>query len=340
MHTALTTWIASFAWHHRSFIPSLGSDGLRSAGGTNSLYLRRSPRKALANCRRLRCACAAVPLVIDQGVTKQSLMALEPQLIRCNVREGKQQSLWIGASDKVESASAQTTPPQRTKFDDLDGPLYTLCYSKCAKHAYRQVLDELATPEECQRMIEWCDEQMQSEEEVGGHTRLLVADRYSTHATSCDFVDKIMDRIRRRVQSEHAPPTATKRTKKKKRGFTAPVKQESLTLEWAMFTRLRPGPDNMTAAEKPYWAPHMDKSNVITWDHSGVLYLTTKGEHFEGGNFAFLDQDEDVLVEPREGRLITFTSGPENLHQVRKVTSGTRYNLALFFGNPVRVILG
>ena len=36
-------------------------------------------------------------------------------------------------------------------------------------------------------------------------------------------------------------------------------------------------------------------------------------------------------VEPMAGRLVVFTSGRENLHQVKKVTSGTRYVMSMWF---------
>ena len=80
-----------------------------------------------------------------------------------------------------------------------------------------------------------------------------------------------------------------------------------------------------------YWNPHVDKANIPTYDYSALLYLNTRGLDFEGGDFAFLDDDADRVVEPRAGRLLYFTSGPENLHQVREVRKGTRYVLAMWF---------
>jgi hypothetical protein len=35
------------------------------------------------------------------------------------------------------------------------------------------------------------------------------------------------------------------------------------------------------------------------------------------------------LVEPAKGRLVLFSSGQENLHQVQMVESGTRYDAAM-----------
>ena len=37
------------------------------------------------------------------------------------------------------------------------------------------------------------------------------------------------------------------------------------------------------------------------------------------------------MIEPRGGRLLTFTGGLENLHGVRRVTAGTRYVIGMWF---------
>jgi len=104
--------------------------------------------------------------------------------------------------------------------------------------------------------------------------------------------------------------------------------QRILFVSSAMLTRLRPSEE---VSALPYWKPHVDKANVPSYDYSALLYLSTKGEHFEGGDFAFLDAGQHVIVEPRRGRLLTFTSGLENVHEVRKVTAGTRFALAMWF---------
>ena len=80
-----------------------------------------------------------------------------------------------------------------------------------------------------------------------------------------------------------------------------------------------------------YWNPHVDKANIASYDYSALLYLNSQGEDFDGGDFAFLDLDDDVIIAPMKGRLLTFTSGLENLHQVREVTRGTRTVLAMWF---------
>merc|ERR1711860_29877 len=83
--------------------------------------------------------------------------------------------------------------------------------------------------------------------------------------------------------------------------------------------------------DHPYWNAHVDKANVASYDYSALLYLNTQDEHFEGGDFAFIDKEEDCVVSPRRGRFLSFTAGSENLHQVRRVTKGTRFVLASWY---------
>ena len=67
------------------------------------------------------------------------------------------------------------------------------------------------------------------------------------------------------------------------------------------------------------------------YDVSALLYLSTIGEDFWGGHFAFNDPDRDLLIEPIAGRLLTFSSGFDNPHQVRPVQSGERVVLSVWF---------
>lgn len=80
-----------------------------------------------------------------------------------------------------------------------------------------------------------------------------------------------------------------------------------------------------------YACLHVDKANIGSYDYSALIYLSDYGLDFQGGKFAFCEDEVAKLVEPRKGRLIAFTSGPENLHQVRPVTQGKRYVLAMWF---------
>lgn len=75
----------------------------------------------------------------------------------------------------------------------------------------------------------------------------------------------------------------------------------------------------------------MDKENTKHYDYSGLLYLSDFSEDFTGGLFSFIDESTETVVEPARGRLMMFTAGSENLHVVRKVETGARYVLSLWF---------
>ena len=108
-----------------------------------------------------------------------------------------------------------------------------------------------------------------------------------------------------------------------------------LDVSGAMVTRIvaapRPGDAFEGQRGYPYWNPHADELNNGSYEVSCLLYLNTRGVGFAGGDFAFLDVDADRLVAPRAGRLLAFTGGTDNFHQVRRVEAGARFALALWF---------
>lgn len=80
--------------------------------------------------------------------------------------------------------------------------------------------------------------------------------------------------------------------------------------------------------------PHDDDGDVypgrtdIEEHYSAVLMLT--GD-YEGGELFFQHHDVSIRLEP--GDLIMFRGNAANLHGVRKVTSGKRVNMIIFFRN-------
>ena len=95
-----------------------------------------------------------------------------------------------------------------------------------------------------------------------------------------------------------------------------------------------------------------------------MIYLNTQGEDFEGGDFVFndaaadkgaaaaakADDEEEPLISlqeemdrarrarrdftpfhPSRGAAVIFSSGWENMHEVEKLTEGTRYAVPCFF---------
>eukprot|EP00434_Breviolum_minutum_P006330 symbB.v1.2.005585.t5/scaffold326.1/size228935/7 len=79
------------------------------------------------------------------------------------------------------------------------------------------------------------------------------------------------------------------------------------------------------------FSAHVDKANVASYDWSALLYLSTVGEDFEGGELLFLDDDIDSQLAPKAGQLVFFSSGLENVHRVRPMTFGRRLVLAMWF---------
>ncbi|XP_070567070.1 prolyl 3-hydroxylase 1-like isoform X2 [Ptychodera flava] len=70
---------------------------------------------------------------------------------------------------------------------------------------------------------------------------------------------------------------------------------------------------------------------AFTWrDYSAIMYLNSE---FEGGEFIFakFNKTIEASVEPKCGRLVSFSAGKENLHGVKAILEGRRCALALWF---------
>lgn len=85
-----------------------------------------------------------------------------------------------------------------------------------------------------------------------------------------------------------------------------------------------------------YWHPHVDKTTYGSFHYTALVYLSTKGVDFDGGDFVFIDANSgssavNRTVEPRTARVSSFTSGNENPHHVAKVTRGVRYAVTIAF---------
>ncbi|XP_068220320.1 prolyl 3-hydroxylase 1-like isoform X2 [Palaemon carinicauda] len=67
-------------------------------------------------------------------------------------------------------------------------------------------------------------------------------------------------------------------------------------------------------------------------DYSAILYLN---EDFKGGEFVFTRDrtgaTHEGMVQPKCGRMVAFSAGPENLHGVLPVTEGSRCAIGLWF---------
>ena len=104
----------------------------------------------------------------------------------------------------------------------------------------------------------------------------------------------------------------------------------SLTLAGGLLTRIAAEPDGdlQAPSQKPYWEAHVDQDNKRAYDYSALVYFEDGGVDFGGGALVF-DDGEAIL--PRRGRLVAFSSGPENGHRVARVERGARTALALWF---------
>merc|ERR1711974_478166 len=75
-----------------------------------------------------------------------------------------------------------------------------------------------------------------------------------------------------------------------------------------------------------YWHDHIDKETYPSFHYTSLLYLSEYKRDFAGGRFMFIDEGSKLnrSIEPKDGRVSAFTSGPENRHMVEPVTGGTR----------------
>jgi len=72
--------------------------------------------------------------------------------------------------------------------------------------------------------------------------------------------------------------------------------------------------------------------------HTLIMYLNDEGVDFEGGEFLFApalkgnaqDCSTNFIIKPKCGRVVMFTSGPENPHAVKRVLAGSRWAFALW----------
>lgn len=97
------------------------------------------------------------------------------------------------------------------------------------------------------------------------------------------------------------------------------------------------------AGDEARQSVHTDEGSCATYHYSGVLYLSTQHEDFEGGAFSFTDPpgaddrsrdsgDRRITpLSPSSGLAVIFSSGWENMHFVEPVVSGCRHAVPVFF---------
>jgi len=114
------------------------------------------------------------------------------------------------------------------------------------------------------------------------------------------------------------------------------VDQDKLFLtKPTFFSRITP--KTASTIHDEYWHPHVDKTTYGSFHYTALVYLSTGGVDFDGGDFVFIDSKKgssnsvNSTVEPRVARASSFTSGSENLHHVAKVSRGVRYAVTIAF---------
>mmetsp|Transcript_32871 Transcript_32871/g.103950 ORF Transcript_32871/g.103950 Transcript_32871/m.103950 type:complete len:485 (-) Transcript_32871:1177-2631(-) len=247
--------------------------------------------------------------------TQAIFQEAQRQRIRAADREGKEDVYLLRAQDRAENMEFLV---------DCDIDFYSKAYGiidKCtpvsASSCRRIVRDDFATTRECKLLLDATEVAMKNLFHRGGSTSLAPvhgpsAERLGVKGKT--LFDYLINKIRLQVMQE--------------------FDLDFLYNSGALLTRLKgevPKDDWEMDPNHIYWNAHVDKANIPTYDYSALLYLNDCHEDFEGGEFEFIDDDVNRVVEPRAGRLLLFTSGPENLHRVRKVTEGTRYVLAMWF---------
>eukprot|EP01031_Cornospumella_fuschlensis_P036133 gene36133-43820_t len=212
----------------------------------------------------------------------------------------------------------------------------------------RKILDGLFTSEEVNKLIAIADKGVFLRPRVGGPTIVDINTGYIRDSAGLDnlFIksNDIFDasdflhygNIIRRLKD-----TVMEAFNLETLYFTAPTFITRIDMDT---------PWNPKEIHDEYWHPHVDRNNTAHYQYSGLLYLSTFNEDFEGGRLLFYPQstiadgqyqpvlpatgeraEAELVVEPKAGRVAMFSSGPENTHNLEKVTKGTRYVLSFWF---------
>lgn len=76
------------------------------------------------------------------------------------------------------------------------------------------------------------------------------------------------------------------------------------------------------------WDDNSDRKDEL--EFSAILYLSTYGIDFTGGELVFPQQE--LRIEPESGTLVFFRGDLDHTHKVRHILGGERYAIVMFFG--------
>ena len=241
----------------------------------------------------------------------------------------RETALQTGATTVPAARPAPSAAPARAASDAAASTLAPGL--QILETGYRHLQPDFLTAAEARRLRATAALGMVQAFRRGSQTVLsLVPDlearlRASGDAEGFALLSDLLERVRRQCEEDRRQPG------------------EPLLPCGALLIRLEPPgaadaalPSWDLAARQRYSEPHVDKENVRAYDASALVYLSNHGEHFGGGAFAFHDAAADVKLAPREGTLLTFSSGAENLHSVAPVEWGCRVALACWFTTDPR----
>lgn len=232
-----------------------------------------------------------------------------------------------------------------TDHDDSDQGLDASCLSPSLSHCKRRVVDGLFTTEDISTLRQIAEKGMSTRENVGGPTILDINTGFIRDSLGLDNLFALpndlfsVEDFRHYASIIQALKDAVMQTfDLSSLYFTAPtfITRLDATKDW-----------EAREIHDEYWHAHADHNNTAHYHYSGLLYMSTYGEDFTGGRLLFYDPDKylqygedpnvkeeelvDLIVEPRRGRVIIFSSGHENVHRVEKVLSGQRHVLSFWF---------
>eukprot|EP00048_Salpingoeca_helianthica_P017527 m.237695 g.237695 ORF g.237695 m.237695 type:complete len:278 (+) comp21299_c0_seq1:74-907(+) len=186
---------------------------------------------------------------------------------------------------------------------------------------------EVLTPEQCKQLVDLLERHVVGDTTGDELYGLRFADLKAAGATQQDR--DLIRYARQRILSEV-------------RGF---FNDSSIMPEFTHLTLRKPGRELFSHAlhsDNCRYFPHNGSciempSACCSWRHySALLYLSAS----DGGDFVFVDPRPNApfvmnnatyaFIRPAPGRLVFFTSGPENLHAVTRIKSGHRHALAMW----------
>ena len=138
----------------------------------------------------------------------------------------------------------------------------------------------------------------------------------SSSGLSREALDLYRDVVNR-VKGVVAATFEAKRKPKRKLFLSSPT----------FFSQFEGGVEPSTEHDE-YWHTHIDTNVYPHFSYTGLVYLTDPDHDFQGGSFQF---ESGEPIEARKGRVLVFSSGPENPHHVEPVSSGIRRALTISF---------